>query len=71
MLAMKSRQAVMDHEIYQMLFKQYGDAIGITQEADYEALGWTEIQKIHEENEARKLKEAEERRIAQELKAAE
>ena len=71
MLAMKSRQAVMDHEIYQMLFKQYGDAIGITQEADYEALGWTEIQKIHEENEARKLKEAEERRITQELKAAE
>ena len=44
LLAMKSRKEVMEHEIYQTLFQQYGDAIGITQEPDFEALGWKEIQ---------------------------
>ena len=69
-MAMQSRKAVMEHEIYDLIFKQYGDAIGITEEPDYDALGWTEIKAKHEEIEAKKQKEAEERRIAQELKLA-
>ena len=70
LLAMQSRKTVMEHEIYQLIFKQYGDAIGITQEPDFEALGWNEVKAKSDEFEAKKAKEAEERRIANDLKAA-